>query len=48
MSKYGIIFIVLFCRLERAPTFLVHIINPPFAETAGILCAKKLCSQPEL
>ncbi len=32
MSKYGIINMTLFCRLERAPTFLVPIINPPFAD----------------
>jgi len=27
--------LALFCRLEGAPTFLVPIINPPFADTAG-------------
>ncbi len=25
---------VLFCGLERAPTFLVPIINPPFADNS--------------
>jgi hypothetical protein len=40
-------FVSLFSRLERDPTFLVPI-NPPFADTAGSLCVQKLCNLPEL
>ncbi len=32
--------IVLFCGLERAPTFLVPIINPPFADNSPRLQKK--------
>jgi hypothetical protein len=40
-SKYAILSLALLCRLERVPTFLVPIINPPFADTAGnYMCPK--------
>jgi len=48
MSKYGIIIVILFGRLERAPTFLVPIINSPLLTTAGDLFAQNLCTMPEL
>jgi len=36
IKYHAIITLALLCRLERAPTFLVPIINPPFADkTAG-------------
>jgi len=33
-TKCAIIKMALLCRLERAPTFLVPIINPPFADNS--------------
>jgi hypothetical protein len=31
---FAIMEVALFCGLERAPTFLVPIINPPFADNS--------------
>jgi len=39
--------VVLFCGLERAPTFLVPIINPPFADNSPHFSYKN-CKIPQL